>query len=205
MNQIVNDWEKFCEGRESFDKSHFYTLFWEGITRSDLDLIFKYFPKSHELVERTNDYLFGKREEVSNETTISEASIKLAIHDINEKKSIIGSNSHLLRVTQQFKVEFIEDFESISRLKTLPPNIEFFDAINDVLSENWIIEDRKAFALHEAFYGLTNDYEMVWYLFSPLYKTNVDFSNYYKLTVLGGIYAITDNQILVSQRSITTV
>lgn len=201
MNEIIQDWEQFCEGRKSFDKSHFYTLFWEGITRSDLEGIFKYFPRSNELVERLSEYLFGKREKAIDKCSLEAVLVELAIKDIEEKKSILDSNCSLLSLLQELKVEFVDDFNNVAIRKTEPPYIVFFDSINDVFSDCWTIEDKKAFALYDALYGLTKDYEMVWYLFSPLFKINLDLSYYYRLTTLRGIYTITNNQILVSKKS----
>ena len=201
MSEIINDWEQFCEGRKSYDKSHFYTLFWEGIILNDLETKFKYFPKSITLVERVSEYLFGKREDVLPESSVRDVLINLAVRDIEERKSIIDSDSSLFNSIQNLEIKFTEDYESVLSLKAKSPDIDFFDAVNDVLSECWIIEDKKAFALYEAFYGLTKDYEMVWYLFSPLFKTNVDWSYYYRLTTLGGIYSIANKQLFISKKA----
>ncbi len=199
MNEIIADWINFCEGREKFDKSHFYTLFWEGITQNNLEDIFKYFPHSIELMNRTKDYLFGTKEKIS-ESVINDVLIDLAIKDLNQKKSIINHNSELVELIELLKVEFTQDFKQVLQLKRRSPNVDFFDAINDKLSDNWIIEDKKAFALYEAFYGLTKNYEMVLYLFNPLFKIQIDCGFYFKLSTLGGVYSFSNDKILVSKK-----
>ena len=199
MNKIINDWINFCEDREKFDKSHFYTLFWEGITQNDLEYIFKYFPHSLELNSRTKEYLFGTKEKVT-ELVINEVLIDLAIKDLNQKISILIDNPELVELIGHLKVEFIQDSNYVIQLKNNSPFIDFFDAVNDNLSDNWILEDKKTFALYEAFYGLTKNYETVWYLFNPLFKIKINCEFYYKLSTLGGIYSFSDDKILVSKR-----
>lgn len=199
MNDIVNDWINFCEGRERFDKSHFYTLFWEGITQTDLENIFKYFPQSMALINQITDYLFGKKEEIS-DLTMKDTLIDLVIKDLNQKKPVIIENSDIVCLLDHLEIEFTHDFNKVLQLKNSSPYIDFFDSLNDKLSDNWIIEDKKAFALYEAFYGLTKNYEMVWYLFNPLFKIEINCEFYYKLSTLGGVYSFSNDKILVSKR-----
>ena len=199
MNELLNDWKEFCEGRKNFDKSHFFALFWEGINQKDLENVFKYFPNSIELTDRTKEYLFGTKENIS-ESVIKNILISLVIKDLNQKKTIINENSDLLELIETLDVEFIQDFKKVLLLKNTSPYIDFFDTINDKLSDNWIIEDKKTFALYEAFYGLTKNYEMVWYLFNPLFKINFNCEYYFKLSTLGGVYSFSNNKILVSKR-----
>lgn len=199
MNEIINDWINFCEGREKFDKSHFYTLFWEGITQTDLEHIFKYFPHSIALINQTRDYLFGKKEEIL-ESAIKDVLINLVIKDLNQKKSVINENSDLVDLLERLEIEFTHDYNKVIQLKNSSPYIDFFDSLNDKLSDNWIIEDKKAFALYEAFYGLTKNYEMVWYLFNPLFKIEINCEFYYKLSTLGGVYSFSNDKVLVSKR-----
>jgi hypothetical protein len=90
MKAIVIDWCHFCEGLKTFDKSHFYALFWEDneedkITANELVEIFKYFPNSKELYNLMKDYLFGKRQK---QNITNDLLIELAKKDIYEKISM---------------------------------------------------------------------------------------------------------------------
>lgn len=196
MNKIVFEWCEFCEGKQHFDKSHFYTLFWEDISEQDLKTIFQYFPKSNELFEIMNDYLFGEGEK---KLESQELLLELASNDVLQKKLLIQDNIGLVKKIENVKVEYTDDFRIVEESRGESPYVDFFDALNDKVLENWIIEDKKAFALYEAFYGLTKYYEMVWYLFQPLININVSFKYYYKLSKLGGIYSFVDNKLMVSK------
>lgn len=196
MNNIITDWCAFCEGRKSFDKSHFHVLFWEDISANELHEIFKYFPNSEILFELTHDYLFGITNPISNPSNVL---IDLAFRDIQEKRKLISEDLGLDVINENMMVEFVDDFQSVEKLKTKEPYISFFDAINDKFLDSWILEDKKAFALHEAFYGLTKYYEMVWYLFKPLTNIKVSLKYYYELTKLRGVYAFRANKLIVSQ------
>mgnify|MGYP000897659961 CR=1 FL=1 len=199
MNELLKDWMAFCEGKEKFDKSHFYTLFYEDIGENMLVEIFKYFPNADKLVAITTDYLFGKTEKVE-EDKIENTLIELSVKDIAEKKKLLANTPILQHTIEKAVAEFTPDCKMVEKLRSAPPYSDFFDAIRDELSDRWIIEDKKAFALHEAFYGLTTSYELVWYLFSPLFSVSVNFEYYNKFTALGGVYSFSQSTLLVSRR-----
>lgn len=199
MKQIITDWCAFCEGKVSFDKSHFYTLFWEVVNQGDLNIIFKYFPNSDKLFDITNDYLFGKTERVS-ELLIDKILIELALNDINQKKQLLKINSDLSRMLDDIKVEFIYDDILVQDLRNSSPYLDFFDTIGDIFQEKWIIEDKKTYALYEAFYGLTKSYEIVWCLFKPLLLIDISLEYYTQFTSLGGVYSFLNNKLLVSRK-----
>jgi hypothetical protein len=198
MNELLRDWKDFCEGRKRFDKCHFYTLFWEEIGPDGIADIFQYFPHSTELADRTKEYLFGKRERIS-ESTLKDFLVGLVVRDLDQKKAVIGENSNLIGLLERLEIEFIQDSEKVIELKARSPYVDFYDAINDKLSD-WIVEDGKAFALYEAFYGLTKNYEMVWHLFGPLFRVRLDSEAYYRLSIHGGVYSFSNDKILVSKR-----
>lgn len=197
MKSIITDWCNFCEGRALFDKDHFHTLFWEDnkndkITKDELILIFKYFPNSKELFNLMNDYLFNKTllKNATNETLI-----ELVKKDINQKKLL----STKLQNIDNYPIEYIANFNLVEQYKNCCEYLEYYDEISDIIADNWIIEDKKTFALYESFYGLVKDYEIVWYLFSPLINTKINFKYYFDFTSLGGIHSINNKKILVSK------
>jgi hypothetical protein len=77
MRQIIKDWCNFCEGKNDFDKSHFYTLFWDDSENekltTDLQIISSYFLEKDKLFEILNNYLFdtGKKINASKEDLVS--------------------------------------------------------------------------------------------------------------------------------------
>lgn len=199
MNETIKDWILFCEGTKKFDSFYFHTLFWEDITPNNLISIFKYFPNSEELFNLTNDYLFGEYQK-SNVTT--KLLIDLAISDLEEKKKLISSDMKLMNLLSNLIVEFVSDYKIVEKSQSEIFYSNFQSTISDILFDNWVSEDKKMYALYEAFYGLTKDYQIVWHLFSPLLKVNVDFENYIKLFCAGGIYSISDNKLIVAKRNL---
>jgi hypothetical protein len=199
MKEMIVDWCEFCEGKKIFDKSYFHTLFWEDINSSDLKLIFKYFPNSDALFNLMNDYLFEKSEKVS-ESKINETLIELALSDIQEKKFLLNGNSSLVSMVDNINVEFVDDYLFVANLCNSSPYLDFFDAISDVVLDNWIIEDKKTYALYEAFYGLTKSYEITWELFQPLLSIDTSLGYYIRFVSLGGVYSFLGTKLLVSKR-----
>lgn len=192
MRQILKDWCNYCEGKEDFDKSHFYTLFWddseeEKLTENDIDIIFSYFNEKEKLIEIMRDYLFPNK---SNQKFINNV-ILLIQKDIEEKIRL----SEKLNFISSYKIS-LSKIENVEKSRNEIEFLSYFDEISDVVLNNWKVEDKKANALYEALYGLTYDYEMVWYLFSPLLNLNIDFKYYYELKKQGIVYSIKNKIIL---------
>ena len=202
MRQIIKDWCNFCEGRNDFDESHFYTLFWddsedEKLTMVDLQIIFSYFLEKDKLFEILNNYLFDTGEKID---ASKEDLIFLAREDVREKAKLSEELYYLFTKS----VIFDEDFQKVEASRDESEYLKFNDEVSDVLFESWKLEDGKAYALYEALYGLTKDYKMVWYLFSPLLDVDINFDNYFKMKINNGIYSITNNKIVVSREPLRT-
>lgn len=197
MKDIVKDWCEFCEGAKTYDKSYFYTLFWQDqsddkISKDELYEIFKYFPNSNELLELMTNYLFKNDKAQDLSTSFL---IQLVKNDINEKISL----SNNLKYIKNYSIEFVDDYNFVKSKINSEEYYNFYDEVSDILADAWIIEDKKTFALYEAFYGLTKSYEIVWYLFSPLMSKRINYKNYIDIISSGAIYTIYNNKILVSK------
>lgn len=199
MRQIIKDWCDFCEGKNDFDKSHFYTLLWddsesEKLTSRDVEIIFSYFEEKDKLIEIIDDYLFNveKKKVISDEDLIF-----LATEDVNEKAKLLKESNYKLNRN----IIFEENFNMVEESRNNSEYLMFYDEVSDVILDSWKLEDKKTNALYEALYGLTADYEMVWYLFSPLLNVSVTFFNYFQLKINNGIYSIINNEIVVSREN----
>ncbi|MBF7093176.1 hypothetical protein IUY40_16715 [Flavobacterium sp. ALJ2] len=193
MKDIVKDWCKFCEGEETYDKSYFYTLFWQDqFSKDELYEIFKYFPNSNELLDLMFDYIYDCNIIEDKSTSYL---MQLVKNDISEKTSL----SDNLKYIKNYPVEFVDDYNFVKNKIDSEEYYKYYDEVSDVLADRWIIEDKKTFALYEAFYGLTKSYEIVWYLFSPLISTKINYKYYVDIMMLGGVYTIYNNKILVSK------
>ena len=198
-NNIINDWIIFCEGSSDFDRYHFHSLFLENPVVEDLKIIFSYFPKSDELTSLTQNYLFTDK--LIGDRYLKNDLMDLALKDINQKKTLI-KDERLMKLVDRLNVEFVSDIDLVISTRRNSPFIDFFNGVSDRFMNDWIIEDRKAHALLEAFYGLTNSYEMAWYLFQPLTNVKINLNYYYDLTDLGGVYTFYGNKILVAREVI---
>jgi hypothetical protein len=197
MKNIVKDWCKFCEGEKKYDKSYFYTLFWQDqtdlkITKDELYEIFKYFSNSNELLELMSNYLYDNYI-IENKST--SYLIQLVRNEIDEKTSL----SNNLDYIKNYPIEFVDDYNFVKSKVDSEEYYKYYDEISDILADSWIIEDKKAFALYEALYGLTKSYEIVWYLFSPLISIKINYKYYIDIYMLGGVYTIYNSKILVSK------
>lgn len=197
MRQIIKDWCDFCEGNKYFDKSHFYTLFWddsesEKLTKADLQIIFSYFLEKDRLFEILNHYLFDTKEKIN---LSKEDLVFLSREDINEKAKLSEDLKYIFTTS----IIFDENFQKVEASRNESEYLNFYDEISDIILDSWKLEDEKTNALYEAFYGLTADYEMVWYLFSPLLNISTTFFYYFQLKINNGIYSIVNNKIVVSR------
>lgn len=201
MNKLFLDWIDFCENKKTFDKSHFYTLFWENIDVNTLKIITQYFPNSGDLFIRLNDYFFGDKYDLYKllDKSIDQTLIELSIKDFNEKLNIILEENKQFEGLKNLSPLITEDYEYVQKKKSDHPYIDFFDELEFKLTELWVSDEKKFYALYEAFYGLTKSYEMSWYLFKPLLNVEYNFKYYYNLTRIGGVYAIDTNNILIAR------
>lgn len=202
MDKQLIEWINFCEGKVDFDISHFYTLFFEGDAdngyRSDveLDAIFKYFRNSEDLKLRLRNttQTIDLEEPDDMATFLIDSTFK----DVQEKKKFIDDEELLKFLAKP--VNYIDDIESVRKSQITDWQYEEYMAlVGDTISELKYSTEKKVYALFEAFYGLTTDYNMVWYLGRPLLKTTVNLDHYFDLWRFGGRYCISSDGILVSR------
>lgn len=209
MEQQLKNWIDFCEGKSDFDKSEFYTLFMEGNgedgrrSEEELKSIFQFFPNNEELIKRVqNVFLLSERINDPNSFVLNATK-----KDLTEKLKILSiiNETELIESIKK-DVCFVSNSQ-IDEQELLEDEFhhEFVSVIDDYLTDHWISQDNKIYALFEAFYGLAHNYGLVWYLGSPLISTEIDLDNYFDVWQYGGFYALTENQgVIVSRRDSNT-
>ena len=65
-----------------------------------------------------------------------------------------------------------------------------------------IHNDDKTYALYDALYGITSDFDYRLYLFEPLLTINYSGENLFLFKKLGGDFVIKDNTVLYSYRNL---
>lgn len=211
MNKIkqslLTDWRNYCKGDKEFDKFHFQTLFHIDpiLSKQELIKIFKYFPHSNLLLERML-ILFKAMTFDKNTHYVNSKLQMLVLTDIKEK----------LRICYDFDEEY-DDLLSTKQVMELPQiitnnkdifnekkedvynNIDNYliECLGDKLSEILNKKQDQVWGLLEAFYGLTTDFTIKWYLATPLYSEPVNFDAYVNIWKAGAEYIITKDEILI--------
>ena len=208
MKKILRDWINFCADVQSFDKSHFMGLFKTNLSNEDLQLIFKNFMKSDELIYRTENVLnsgsLSNRiylHPLSKNKLDADSLKEIAYKHILEQKKICEKvgDTELVDIINSVKVQYIDDknqFESY--LSDDIPHYWLYEVVGDYVRDSYKTEDKKIYALFEAFYGIASDYYLAWYIGSPLIHDFINMDYYFNLWKSGGKYALTDKYLYVT-------
>lgn len=200
MNDLIEDWCRFCEGNEAYDKSHFSNLFNEATNVCDFGKIFQYFDESEELIKRltvvkgilstnkkkcafTHDQLFS-----------------IALQDLTEKKSACANagDDELVNIINNLKPIFSDNISAFERTQITDwPYGEYIIHISDYMLDNMKSETSQNYALLEAFYGLCSSFPIQWYLASPIIKTEINFDGYIKLWANGFDYTFNEKELII--------
>lgn len=198
--ELIEDLIKLCNGEEHHDSCHFYTLFhfddpsyeMEGIVK-----IFSYWVDQKELLRRYLNYKAPQKR-------ISKSQLLELIQlDLKNKREFCleKGESKLVDLMTDVNYSFVnkEEFRKLIEDINLP-QVSLMTLIGDhqIDARDRSIETR---SLMEAFYGLTGDNNLVWYLAKPLYDTkftpifNPD--PYFEVWRNSGDYILGDNEVYV--------
>lgn len=204
MDQQIEEWIRFCEGREEFERHHFDTLFmvYGGRPKEELELICRYFPNCDRLVHNLLRVFDDELEPVDD---LKSRLIELAGLDAEEKREIvIRANvpelAFLVSALQNPPVRFLEDVDAFDEIRD---ESEYDYVLHSVLSDfmvNSLPEDgSKSLALCSAFYFIANDSALERSLAVPLIEQDVSLERYLDIFCLGGAVALSDRgEIVVS-------
>jgi hypothetical protein len=211
MNSLLDNWQDFCEGKKDFDVCHFYTLFHADptvLTEDQLKKIFCYFSHSDQLVDRMlsiYDVKFSNSEEsalkssgeVSNDKLIS-----LAVDDLMQKRVICEKlgNVELCNIIDKAKPKYTSDINRVHDLLQADVPMAWLNELVGDYMDSQVPNEKKVYALFEAFYGLTTDYDLVWYAGSPLINGGgICLDYYFNLWKAGGEYVLTHDELLITR------
>ncbi len=201
--QLIEQWLNFCSGDKAIDKGDFYTIFFEDITDEELNKILSPFEFSSDLKDRILSVKQRKTLSLPIEKR-SEHVLKYINDDVNVKKNICTNNcdGELNDILRNTKITFVDEveFDQVKNSEGAWPNEEVMDIIGDFLRDEIVDYSEKVSVLTEAFYGLTTDYNLVWYLMTPFYGESFKNSSYFKLWCFGVEYVITDTGVYAWDR-----
>jgi len=193
IKELFENWKRFCKSLATDDKSKYYTLFHENYTFNEIEEIFSTFPFKEELIRRY--YAIVKPKEMTPNNVI----LKYVKNDMYEKLKFFMKHSdvELKEILKKNNYVFTSKEEIKHLLKEDIPQYWIIDIIGDHLFANRILSDQKTLALFEAFYGLVNNFQLVWYLGKPFYKTEYNPDYYFDIWKSGADYLIDRDVIYI--------
>ena len=203
IDNKFQDWANFCEGKADFDDCDALTLFHEEIDAQELNAALSYFPNSGQIAQRIHAV---KAVYPVNRTTWivdPEMALQIALDDLSERRKAVErwQNDELLSVIEKAKPRFVSDERIFKEAWFNGWNGDLIGTVGDYADECWLDYTKQYYALFEAFYGLTTMFGIEWYLGQPLMNTDLNFGRYFDLWKVGGEYALTDDELVVFQKS----
>lgn len=200
--EVLDRWAAYCADPEGeIDYSEFMTLLVE-VDPADLGRVLEPFPRSDELEDRVRSVLGGPDPAAVLPTGDL---VALAVAHVGELRRLareIAEDEELEEELAVLEPEVVERVE-------IDPGGLFPDA--DVAVE---VDDRlwpelarrypASRGLHEAFWGLTTDFFLVWHLVGPLLPFPIDTEPYFRFWRAGGRYVIDGRRLLVTTQEAST-
>ncbi|PHV09585.1 hypothetical protein [Chitinimonas sp. BJB300] len=207
MSTLLADWCSFCEEGVDFDKSHFLGLFKEHSDYSELKKIFSFFPSGEEMALVAKQVLdAGTLENClyllpTDKNKGSQAELlATATKWLNELSRFckITNNDELYIIAMNAQIIYTErDLVDVA-LKSDIPECWMHEFIGDQVREARILSSDATYALFEALYGIAANYYLAWHIGKPLINLDIDFTYYFEFWRLGGVSALSHNELLVS-------
>lgn len=206
MNMILRDWHDFCSGKKDLDKSCFLGLFKVNLSYKELENVFSYFDQQSELLWRLESvlkqgtlqdrlYLHPMEKNRKNPEYLMDSAMK----DLREYRKVYDIDDDVLIYSiNNAKAVFSNNPRELYGLKNDGLQVKLvFEFLGDCVSDNYVSNDKKIYAIAEALYGLAANYRLCWYIMSPLINIDFDFSYYFELWKGGGDYVLTKDKIIV--------
>lgn len=200
MKDEIKKWKNYCNGDESINYSDFYTLLMDEPSVEELNLIFNCFPEiGKELRDIVMEIIYFDKNNFDSELRKSPSKllelVKSDFDNIVNLFQIIG-NREIVDKLKNLKLNYTKDINIVNDLKYIDP---FHSELVILIGDHIIDSDKKTnirlYGLREAIYGLTNNPIIVNHIISKFLYDKIDFSNYFKLWINGGDYAITENGV----------
>ena len=212
IEQLMKDWKLFTNDVTNFDESRFLTLLHGKLTNDELDDIFLHLPRGEELANRYKSLFipFSSNYQPLINFPVQEnfikkpTAIKTIEKSINEKEKIIKivGDEELSRIIAKSKLKF-KEIDTVKFQKLLMdednPDIWITELIGDYFNSTKKHNQSFYFGLKEAFYGVTTNLQLVWYLMLPLHQTQYNPLYYFQLWKGGWDYQIREGEILFSK------
>lgn len=190
----IKDWELFCKEEKSFNDGHFYSLLMET-TFEDLEKIYRFFPNSEKLILKAKNYFLNRGLEKNDQRKTPEQLGILIKLDFEEKKPIFHAHDEFQNLLRKWEFVYVENKNEVAEMIG---NDELSQEFFDIVFSYKLNSADALYAIDDALYGLTTDFDYRLYLFEPLTKLNYTGEYMFQFKNLGGIYAIKDGIVYYS-------
>ncbi len=204
MNEILSEWERYCEGDWDVDKSHFLGLFKSGLTDQELRRALRFFSHSDHIEQRIRAALgaghLGEYAYLQRPTMKDAHRTKvLAQAWLDEQAKFCHElgEADLQHIAQSAEVAFVDRAEYDRIPCEDNPGSWIRGHIADKVFMPLMGSPRTTFALIEAAYGIAADTCLGWYITQPLLKINLHFSKYFDFWRSGGTGVLTRDRFLI--------
>lgn len=204
MSDLLEEWERYCQGDLDTDDSSFLGLFKSGLTGQEMKRALRYFPASDQIEERLRrvfdagylgEYAYLQRPRMGDIIKTSQLARSWLGEQANFCRDLGEDELEHLASTAPITFVGAAEFERI-RLQDNPGGL-----IDDYMANEVFMPlagaPRTTFALIEAAYGIAADSCLAWYIAQPLLKMDIDFSKYFDFWSSGGTGVLTDSAFLV--------
>lgn len=209
MNQLLNDWEKYCEGELDADDSNFLGLFKSGMTEQEVTRALRYFPGSEQIEQRLwrvlhagylGEYMYLQRPQMIDVSRTS-ALARTWLDELSRFCGQVGQ-AELQQLAATAGIVFVDEAEFERERLLDNPGGWINDHMADEVFMPLVGAPRTTFALIEAAYGIAADSLLAWYIAQPLLKIDLDFSKYFDFWSSGGAGVLTEEALLVRKGSV---
>jgi len=207
VTTLLEDWCAYCRGDIFFDKSHFLGLLKSHNTDAELAVIFSYLPHSGALLEMSRKVLSNgdlSAYLLPKVVADKQSLLKIGRRWLSEMErlSTILGDGEIAAICRNASIELVDDDGLRDALSKDNPNVWFFDLVSDSVLENLVSDSEIIYAILEAFYGLSADYYIAWYMASPLIDLDIDLSVYFELWSNGGRCVLVEDAMYINQVSV---
>jgi hypothetical protein len=201
-NVFLKEWKAFCEAPYRSKVDDFYTLFMESISIEELNDIFKCVPQGDLLKPRLARLkcLSGNSNPIKGDNRQQEIE-KITRHALSEKSKLMTEikKKDLAKIIDNVTFRWVsyQDYSTMTDHKDSWVKGEVQTLAGDYFRTALGNYSYIIFAFMEATYGLTSDYNMVWYFLTPLMDVNYDPESDILLRENGIYYVITPDEVLL--------
>ena len=223
MTEQISEWLRYCDGDESFERSHFITLLSSHRSDQDLREIFQHVSQPY------RDRI------IANLCAVHAATRPDSAPYLKPRVEAVRSGAELASICEKFLESLKKHMLSIeiedetaqwlrdSKLETivLPTgdvrsfidgeedwkcqliqeegdNVRSVDDWGLPMKQNDDPGWRVMSGIKEGLYGLATDFQLGWFVLQPILKSTVDYKLYFDFWRQGGEYEITETHLVIS-------